>query len=152
VILGGVERAEGAVPLAVEQADAVAVEDVEDLRAGARARTRGRRRGWGRLRRDRRQRRAAEELHRPVCPDLSRRCEADLRPERKVEVLGCVFQARWDRLPRFSSSRRRCGGGSAKAAVCRRATRWGGAAEAAGERATWRGRGWIAMWGRQMAG
>jgi hypothetical protein len=107
VILGGVERAEGAVPLAVEQADAVAVEDVEDLRAGARARTRGRRRGWGRLRRDRRQRRAAEELHRPVCPDLSRRCEADLRPERKVEVLGCVFQARWDRLPRFSLSQPR---------------------------------------------
>lgn len=65
VVLGGVERAERAVPLAVEQADAVAVEDVEDLRAGARARAGGRRRGWGRLRRDRRQRRAAEELHRP---------------------------------------------------------------------------------------
>lgn len=76
MVLGGVERAERAVPLAVEQADAVAVEDVEDLRAGARARAGGRRRGWGRLRRDRRQRRAAEELHQPP---FARICRGDAR-------------------------------------------------------------------------
>jgi hypothetical protein len=74
VVLGGVERAERAMPLAVEQADAVTVEDVEDLRAGARARAGGRRRGWGRLRRDRRQRRTAEELHQPP---FARICRGD---------------------------------------------------------------------------
>jgi hypothetical protein len=79
VVLRGVERAERAVPLAVQEADAVAVEDVEHLRVGARARAGRRRRRRGDIRRDGGQRRAAEELHRRIC---GRRGEADLRTGR----------------------------------------------------------------------
>jgi len=74
VVLGGVERAERAVPLAVEQADAVAVEDVEDLRAGARARAGGAPPGLGsppaRPTSATSRRRTASAA---ACPDLSRR-------------------------------------------------------------------------------
>jgi hypothetical protein len=61
VVLRGVERAGRAVPLAVQEADAVAVEDVEHLGIDDRGRA-GRR-----IRRDGGQRRAAEELHRRIC-------------------------------------------------------------------------------------
>jgi hypothetical protein len=64
VVLRGVERAERAVPLAVKEADAAAVEDVEHLGVGNGGRA-GRRRGH--IRRGGGQRLAAEELHRRIC-------------------------------------------------------------------------------------
>lgn len=79
VVLGVAERA---VPLAVQQADAAAIEDVEHLRVGACARSRRRRRGQAGLQRDRRQRRARR---RTASSNLSRRAEGvDLRPGQEM--------------------------------------------------------------------
>lgn len=76
LVLAGIERAEGSVPLAVEKADAVAVEDVEHVGVVpgvASGRPGRRRRGQA----DVNHRGTTEKLHRRRSRDLSSICAAE---------------------------------------------------------------------------